>query len=205
LSAPVVERARLLAAALPTYARIAWSGMAAPRLPGAPDLLVVQAVILREGRVLLAVRGDLRGWELPGGAPEPGESDESALVREVREETGLSVEILRRVGDYQRSGFLPHLARVFLCRAAPGPERPSPETPRLRWFDVRHPPATLFPWYRGPLADALADRAEPVERRERQGVGHVLAGLRIDLRMRISGDTAGATPTETAITSSSRC
>ena len=180
-----------LASAIPIYARIAWWGLVAPHAPGARQLLVVQAVILREGRVLLAVRGDLRGWELPGGNPNPGESDETALLREVREETGLAVEILRRVGDYRRSGFRPHLARVFACRVAGGEERPSPETPRLRWFDARTPPATLFPWYRQPLADALAESAAPVARSERQGAASVLAGLRIDLRMRISDDAAG--------------
>jgi 8-oxo-dGTP pyrophosphatase MutT (NUDIX family) len=179
-----------LASALPTYARIAWWGLVAPRVPGAADLLVVQAVIRREGRVLLAVRGDLRGWELPGGNPHPGESDAAALVREVREETGLTVEVLRRVGDYRRSGFRPHLARVFSCRAVGGEERPSPETPRLRWFDAFALPATLFPWYRQPLADALAENAGPVARSEHQGPASVLAGLRIDLRMRISDDTA---------------
>ena len=179
-----------LAGALPAYARIAWWGLAAPRVPGAQDLRVVQAVILREGRVLLAVRSDLRGWELPGGTPQPGESDAVALAREVREETGLEVEILLRVGDYQRSGFRPHLARVFACRVLGGAQRPSPETPRLGWFEARNPPSTLFPWYREPLADALAGHAAPVSRREHQGVGRVLAGLRIDLRMRISDDAA---------------
>ena len=179
-----------LAAAVPTYARIAWWGLVAPHVPGAQALLVVQAVILREGRVLLAVRSDLRGWELPGGNPKCGESDAEALAREVREETGLEVEILRRVGDYQRSGFRPHVARVFACRVLSGMERPSPETPRLAWFDAHRPPATLFPWYRVPLADALAGHRDPVARRERQGMGHVLAGLAIDLRMRISDDAA---------------
>ena len=186
-----MSRVSRLASALPTYARIAWWGLVAPRAPGARELLVVQAVILREGRVLLAVRGDLRGWELPGGTLNPGERDEAALVREVREETGLAVEILRRVGDYRRSGFRPHLARVFACRVLGGEERPSPETPRLRWFDARRPPATLFPWYRQPLADALAESAPPVARSEHQGAARVLAGLRIDLRMRISDDAAG--------------
>jgi 8-oxo-dGTP diphosphatase len=182
--------ARRLLAALPAYARIAWWGLAAPRLPGAAPLTVVQAVLLREGRVLLGVRGDLRGWELPGGTPRPGESDAAALVREVREETGLEVEVGARVGDYQRSGFRPHLARVFVCRVIAGAERPSLETPRLRWFEVERLPATLFPWYRAPLADALAGPAAPVVRRERQGLAQVLAGLVIDLRMRLSDDAA---------------
>jgi 8-oxo-dGTP pyrophosphatase MutT (NUDIX family) len=182
---------RRLAAALPAYARIAWWGIAEPRAAGAPDLRVVQAVVLRDAQVLLAVRSDLRGWELPGGAVQAGESDAEALAREVREETGLEVEVLRRVGDYQRSGFGPHLARVYVCRVLGGSERLSPETLRLRWFDVQRPPRTLFPWYRGPLADALAHHAEPVSRREHQGVARVLAGLAIDLRMRISDDSAG--------------
>ncbi len=179
-----------LAAALPAYARIAWWGLVAPHAAGARSLLVVQAVIERGGLVLLAVRSDLHGWELPGGTPQPGESDAQALLREVREETGLEVEILRHSGDYERSGFRPHVARVFVCRVRSGAERPSEETPRLRWFAAAEPPATLFPWYRAPLADALAGHAEAIVRRERQGAACVLAGLAIDLRMRISDDTA---------------
>ncbi len=151
---------------------------------------MVQAVILRAGQVLLAVRSDLHGWELPGGTPHTGESDARALAREIREETGFEVEILRHVGDYERSGFRPHLARVFACRVQGGVEHPSAETPCLRWFEVARLPTTLFPWYRAPLADALSDLREPVTRREHQGVARVLAGLAIDLRMRIRDDSA---------------
>jgi 8-oxo-dGTP diphosphatase len=177
--------ARLLAAP-PAWARIAWWGLVAPRVGAGRALLVVQAVILREGEVLLALRGDLRGWELPGGTPLPGESDAAALLREVREETGLDVVCERHVGDYTRTGFRPHVARVFLCRVAGGAERPSAETPRLRWCRADAPPETLFPWYRRPLADALAGAAAPVARREHLGPGAVLAGLAIDLRMRLA-------------------
>ena len=144
-----------------------------------------------ERGVLLTVRADLRGWELPGGNPRPGESEEAALRREVREETGLEVEPERRVGDYVRTGFRPHTARVYLCRVTGGRLRPSRETPRLRWFEPPSLPGTLFPWYRAPIEDALGADPAPVLRREFQGLGRVLRGMAIDLRMRCSDDRAG--------------
>jgi 8-oxo-dGTP diphosphatase len=54
----------------------------------------VGAVVLHEGRVLLIRRGKepLKGrWVVPGGTVELGETLESALVREVEEETGITV------------------------------------------------------------------------------------------------------------------
>ena len=63
---------------------------------GRPDqpLVGVGAVVVHDGRVLLIRRGKepLRGrWVVPGGTVELGETLEEALVREVREETGLVV------------------------------------------------------------------------------------------------------------------
>jgi 8-oxo-dGTP pyrophosphatase MutT (NUDIX family) len=181
-----VGRAVRLAAALPSYARIAWWGLFAPRFERAP-LTVYQAAIIGDEGVVLAVRSELRGWELPGGRALPGENGEAALCREVREETGLEVEVVERVGDYHRTGFRPHTARVYRCRATGGALRPSAETPVVAWFDPLDLPRTLFPWYRGPLADALAELPAPVEIHERQGWRHVLAGLAIDLAMRWRG------------------
>ena len=54
----------------------------------------VGAVVVHEGRVLLIRRGKepLRGrWVVPGGTVEAGETLHDALVREVREETGVTV------------------------------------------------------------------------------------------------------------------
>lgn len=176
---------------VPSYARIAWWGVIAPRVRGEGPLLVQQAVIVDQGRVLLSVRADLRGWELPGGNPEPGESDQQCLCREVLEETGLEVAVVRHVGDYERTGFLPHMARVYRCAVTGGTPRPSRETPRVRWFALDALPETLLPWYREPLADALAEATQPVLRRERQGLGAILAGAWIDLRMRLTDHRAG--------------
>jgi len=177
---------RLLAAPL-RYAQIAWWGLVSPRVVETRDLVVLQAVILDGDRLLLAVRNDLLGWELPGGTLEPGESPEAAMIREIREETGLEVEIERHVGDWARTGFRPHTARVYRCRPVGGTLRPSAETPVLGFFDPRRPPSGLLPWYREPLARALEAGAGAVERAERWGAGAILTAMRIDLGMRLWG------------------
>jgi ADP-ribose pyrophosphatase YjhB (NUDIX family) len=180
-------RARRLAGTLPSWARIAWWGLLAPHGERVP-LVVHQAAVLSDAGVLLAVRNELRGWELPGGSAEPGESGEQAVAREVLEETGIEIEAPRLVGEWVRTGFRPHTARIYLARAAGGGLRPSAETPRVDWFPVDAIPDTLFPWYREPLRAALAGGEEVVRRSERQGLASVLAGMAIDLRMRWSGE-----------------
>jgi 8-oxo-dGTP diphosphatase len=55
----------------------------------------VGAVIILEGKILLEKRKNAPGkgkWSIPGGLVELGESTEQAVVREVKEETGLEVE-----------------------------------------------------------------------------------------------------------------
>jgi NADH pyrophosphatase NudC (nudix superfamily) len=56
----------------------------------------VSALIIRDGRVLLARRGHAswRGrWDLPGGFLEEDEHPATGVVRETREETGLEVQV----------------------------------------------------------------------------------------------------------------
>ena len=65
----------------------------------------VGAVLIHQGRVLLIKRGKepLRGrWVVPGGTVEVGETLEQALVREVREETGLTVRPIEVVLVFDR-------------------------------------------------------------------------------------------------------
>jgi len=73
------------------------TGDAAHRPRGFGPIVVVAAVIIRDGRVLLTRRAEgqhLAGmWEFPGGKLEPEESPEEALVRECREECGIEVEV----------------------------------------------------------------------------------------------------------------
>jgi 8-oxo-dGTP diphosphatase len=78
------------------------------------------AVIERDGRILLVQRGQGESrpgqWCLPGGRIHSGEDPAVACVREAREETGLTVTVLRPLlfdGDQ----------RYFACAAEPGDVR----------------------------------------------------------------------------------
>lgn len=51
-------------------------------------------------KILLTRRTDNGRWCLPGGAMDPGETLEECCVREVREETGLVVRVVRLIGIY---------------------------------------------------------------------------------------------------------
>jgi 8-oxo-dGTP pyrophosphatase MutT (NUDIX family) len=175
------SRAALLLRAPLDWLEIA--GWGARRRPP-EERLLVQAVIRSEAGVLLALRRELRGWELPGGRARPGEDESAALVREVREETGLAVEPEELVGTYVRRGFAAHRARVYRCRPRGGALRPSADTPAVAWFREDALPGTLFPWFRAPLLDALGSGPRPVARHERLGLAAIAAGLSIDLRSR---------------------
>jgi 8-oxo-dGTP diphosphatase len=115
-------------------------------------VIVVGAAIIQAGRLLAAQRiepPELAGWwEFPGGKVEPGEQDEDALVRECREEIGVEIEIVERIGgDWpMRDGLV---MRVWTARIIDGEARPLEDHSAVRWlgpdelYDVPWLPADL--------------------------------------------------------------
>jgi len=83
---------------------------------------VVGAALVRDGRVLASRRTEpprLAGlWEFPGGKVEADETDVQALVRELREELRVEVDVGDRLGEVP-IGATAEL-RVYLCRLRSG-------------------------------------------------------------------------------------
>ncbi|MDB5440323.1 MAG: hydrolase [Caulobacteraceae bacterium] len=124
------------------------------------DLLLVPGVAAivhdREGRVLIQARpeGD---FSLPAGAIEPGESPAQAIVREVREETGLTVRPTALLGvfggeayrqHYPNGDEVEHLVCLFRCEIIAGELRAlDGESAALGFYPVTSLPplATAYP------------------------------------------------------------
>jgi 8-oxo-dGTP pyrophosphatase MutT (NUDIX family) len=102
---------------------------------------------LPDGRVEIAVvhRPLQDDWTLPKGKLEPGETPEQAALREVREEAGLSCEIVRPAG---RTTYLDRRGRdkvvwYFVMRPVAGSFRPTGEVDELRWLPVEEARSVL--------------------------------------------------------------
>jgi 8-oxo-dGTP diphosphatase len=102
----------------------------------APKHVLSAAVVaVNEKGELLLVRSPHRGWEMPGGQVEQGESLQSAARRETHEESGVDVEIIGFCGVFQtvtRSvcNFL------FYGRPIGGAPRTSEESLDVGWFPL---------------------------------------------------------------------
>ena len=99
------------------------------------------AIFNTGGEILLMERADGSGWCLPCGWVEPNEKPVEAVIREVREETGLEIEVKQLVGVFTRMPSAtngPHtmVAIVHLCEVVGGTLTLSHEGSALRYWSI---------------------------------------------------------------------
>jgi len=64
-------------------------------------IISAAAIVLNEQDEILLIKGPRRGWEMPGGQVEEGESLKNAAIRETKEESGIDIEIIKFCGIFQ--------------------------------------------------------------------------------------------------------
>ncbi|MDF1700649.1 MAG: NUDIX domain-containing protein [Planctomycetota bacterium] len=138
----------------------------------------VFGLVEREGRLLLVCNPRVIGgqrqdtWDLPGGAVQGGESLAAALVREWREETGLSADVrdLLLVVDGEKrtaEGALLYTWRAFTFRvASEGPPTPGAGIVEASWVPWREALGRLDAPYHDPLRQRIEAACEPGRRPE---------------------------------------
>jgi 8-oxo-dGTP diphosphatase len=104
--------------------------------PKAPKhILAVTGLITNHLGEVLMIRSPRRGWEIPGGQVEVGESLHQALAREIHEETGITAKVGVLAGIYSNLKPPPLLILGFLCDWASGDPCTSDESLETEWVE----------------------------------------------------------------------
>ncbi|MCU7822193.1 NUDIX domain-containing protein [Kitasatospora sp. DSM 101779] len=117
-----------------------------PNAPAANSVVPSVVAVVQDdaGRVLLIHKTDNGLWALPGGGHDIGEFVADTVVREVREETGVDVEVVTVTGLYTDPGHLmayddgevrQQFSICFRARLIGGHLRTSEESKEVRWVD----------------------------------------------------------------------
>nr|WP_040852638.1 NUDIX hydrolase [Planococcus antarcticus] len=98
-------------------------------------ILSAAAVVLNERGEILLIKGPRRGWEMPGGQVEEGESLKEAAIREVKEEAGIDIEIENFCGMFQNVE-KSICNTLFLAKPVGGIETTSAESLEVAFYPI---------------------------------------------------------------------
>ncbi|MBD8069857.1 NUDIX hydrolase [Bacillus sp. PS06] len=92
-------------------------------------------IVINEQNEILLIKGPRRGWEMPGGQVEEGESIKDAAIRETKEESGIDIEVVKFCGIFQNveSSICNTL---FLAKPVGGKLMTSPESLEVGFYPL---------------------------------------------------------------------
>lgn len=125
-------------------------------------LVSVAGLVTNEEGNILLVKSPWRGWEYPGGLIEPGETFQQALHREIREESGVEVEITGFVGICKNVE--KDIVNIdFTCRYVSGTLTTSEESTDVIWATPEQAMELItFPLTKKRLANMLSGNQDAV-------------------------------------------
>ena len=103
-------------------------------------------------------------WALPGGRAEPGETVEQTIIREVKEETGLDVAVVRKIGEYHEQGIqggveYDYYPACFLVKVVGGEmKRQQGEIQEIQLFSLDDVPEPLAFVHSSMVQDYIAQK-----------------------------------------------
>jgi 8-oxo-dGTP pyrophosphatase MutT (NUDIX family) len=108
-----------------------------PQTIYSPPKHIVSAatIVINEKDEILLIKGPRRGWEMPGGQVEEGESLKEAAIRETKEETGIDVEVSKFCGVFQNVKDS-ICNTLFLAKPIGGTLTTSPESLEVEFFPI---------------------------------------------------------------------
>jgi 8-oxo-dGTP pyrophosphatase MutT (NUDIX family) len=144
-------------------ARLFWLLRVTLRAIWYPTALGVTAAVTgQDGRVLLVRHSYTGGWQLPGGSVERGETLESAILRELAEEVGLSGGAAQfRSIHLRAAGWAGNAISFFRITGAAVNFRPNWEIREIIWADPAAPPPGATPATLRRLAELQGAPASP--------------------------------------------
>lgn len=134
----------------------------------------VRGAVIRDKKILLVKEKIDGGWTLPGGWADPCQSPSEAVAREVFEESGFEVRVVKLAAVYDRSKH-PHLPLMpfhlyklfFLCEITGGAPTESYETTGVEFFaEDNLPPLSIsrtLPFQIARMFEHYRDRALPTD------------------------------------------
>lgn len=144
-----------------------------PNAPEANSLKVAVSALVRDehGRILMIHRTDNDKYSIPGGGQEVGETVAGAVIREVREETGIDVEVTGIVGvfsnpahviSYDDGEVRQEFSICFYAKPVGGQLRTSAESKEVKWVSPEDVSGLdIHPSIQLRITEGLRGRAEP--------------------------------------------
>jgi len=124
----------------------------------------VGALILKEDQILLTKRNIepfIGFWDIPGGFLEEGEHPVKGIIREIKEETGLSIEPFKLLDifmDVYGSEKKSTLNLCYICRVMGGEPKVGSDAKDMHWFNLRSLPDNIaFDWAKEALSLLLKE------------------------------------------------
>jgi len=129
----------------------------------------VFAVIFDEQkRVLLCHRRDYDLWNFPGGGLSINEAPWEGVIREVKEETGLDVRVVRLAGIYSKKNST-DIVFSFLCQVVGGEMTLTDEADRIEYFSSENMPKNTSPKHVERIKDILEAKDETLIMKTQEG------------------------------------